>query len=146
MKNALRKTIPLALGFLSLGALCPVLAADAAPATAIDFKTTVLPILKNSCFACHVSGTPVTLPTDPMLAKKAQNAINHASGKFPLGNSFPFPCEDPPAKQINLLQKSISKGFMPPKSQTKLGLGSPLSDQDRKTLLSWVAQLKSAQK
>lgn len=146
MKYASKKSAPLAVGFLALGILFPALAGNAAPGTPIDFKTTVLPILKNSCFACHVSGTQVTLPSNPMLAQKAQRAIDRASDKFPLGTSFPFPGDDSAVKQIHFLQKSISKGFMPPKFQAKFGLGAPLSDQDRKTLLSWVAQLQGAQK
>lgn len=141
-----KKTTLLAAGFLSLGLLAPALADDAAPAAPIDFKTTVLPILQNSCFACHVSGTQVTLPSDPGLAKKAQNVMDHASQGFAMGNSFPFPNDESPAKQLNHLQKSLAKGFMPPKSQTKLGLGAPLSKQDRATLLAWVAQLQGAQK
>lgn len=161
MKYDLKKATLLAAGFLALGTLSTTLADDATPAAApaattaaapaadsgsIDFKTAVLPILKNSCFACHVSGTQVTLPTDPELAQKAQNAMNHATQKFAMGESFPFPNDEPAAKQLSHLQKSVSKGFMPPKSQTKLGLGSPLSDQDRKTLLAWVAQVQAAQK
>ena len=114
--------------------------ADGTPA--IDFKKTVLPILQNSCFACHVSGTKVTLPTDPDLAKKANKEIADAMEDFTMGNQFPFPCDEPVAKQIKHLEKTLSKGFMPPHSQTKLGLGSPLSDDDRKTLLAWVAQQK----
>lgn len=146
MKTTLRKTALLAAGFLSLGLLSAALADDAAPAPPMDFKTKVLPILQNSCFACHVSGTQVTLPADPDLAKKAKNQMDHATDKFAMGNSFPFPNDDPAAKQIHHMQKTISKGFMPPKSQTKLGLGSPLSAQDRDTLLAWLAQLKSAAK
>ena len=146
MKYNSSKTTAWAFGLLTMGIFSPALAEHPDPGAAIDFKTTVLPILKNSCFACHVSGTPVTLPPDALLAKKAQNAIDRATEKFPLGTSFPFPGDDPAVKQIKFLQKSLSKGFMPPKSQTKLGLGAPLSDQDRKTLLSWVAQLKAASK
>ncbi len=136
----------LAAGFLSLGLLAPALADDATPAATIDFKATVLPILQNSCFACHVSGTKVTLPADPALAKKAQNQMDRAVERFAMGGSFPFPNDQSPAKQIAHMQKVISKGFMPPKSQAKLGLGSPLSAQDRSTLLAWLAQLQNAPK
>lgn len=148
MKTTSSKTALLAAGFLSLGLLSPALADNAAPATAspIDFKTTVLPILQNSCFACHVPGTQVTLPTDPDLAAKAKKQIDHATDKFAMGDKFPFPNDDTTEKQIHHMQKTIYKGFMPPKSQVKLGLGSPLSDQDRKTLLAWLDQLQSAQK
>ncbi len=146
MKYTLKKTALLAAGFLSLGLLAPALADDAAPAAAIDFKTAVLPILQNSCFACHVSGTSVTLPADPDLAKKAQNEMDRAVDKFAMGASFPFPNDQSADKQINHLQKSVGKGFMPPKNQVKLGLGKPLSKQDRATLLAWVAQLQAAPK
>jgi hypothetical protein len=40
------------------------------------------------------------------------------------------------------LEKELTKGFMPPRVQAETGLGLPLSDQNRKTLLSWVAQEK----
>ncbi len=120
--------------------------ADNTPAAPIDFNKTVLPILQSSCFACHVAGTKSNLPTDPALAKKANKEIADAIEDFAMGTQFPFPCDEPIDKQIKHMSKELSKGFMPPHSQTKLGLGAPLSDKDRKTLLTWIAHVNASRK
>ncbi len=116
--------------------------ADSAP-TAIDFQKTVVPILKDSCFACHVPGasTPYT-GTDPVVAKKIKKEVGDGLDALTMGDKFPFADEDPAAKQLKHLEKELTKGFMPPKAQAKLSLGLPLSDKNRKILLDWVAQEK----
>jgi hypothetical protein len=114
--------------------------ADAPPA-AIDFHQTVLPILKDSCFACHVPGAnaPYT-GQDPVLAKKIKKIVGGGLDALTMGDKFPFVDDDPADKQLKHLQKELSKGFMPPRSQAETGLGLPLSDKNRKILLDWVAQ------
>lgn len=114
--------------------------ADNAPAP-IDFHQTVLPILKDSCFACHVPGTAYS-GADSIMAKKIKKEIGDSLEDFPMGDQFPFPDEEPVAKQLKHLEKELSKGLMPPEAQAKLGLGQSLSDKNRKILLNWVDQQK----
>jgi hypothetical protein len=131
---------------LFIGTFASQAMADTAPA-AIDFHKTVLPILKSSCFACHVAGAdkPYT-SKDPAIEKKIQNAVSDGLDALTMGDKFPFPSEQSPGKQLHHLEKVLTKGFMPPESQAKYGIGQPLSDKDRKVLLKWVAQVqKSAQ-
>ncbi len=109
----------------------------------VDFHQTVLPILKDSCFACHVpSGAAPAAGTDPVLAKKIKKEIGDALEDFTLADKFPFPVDEPVAKQLKQLDKELSKGFMPPEAQAKLGLGLALSDKNRKVLRDWVDQQK----
>jgi hypothetical protein len=113
----------------------------------VDFHPTVLPILKDSCFACHIpNGAPPYAGTDPVLAKKIKKEIGDALEDFTMSDTFPFPTGDPSAKQLKELGKELSKGFMPPDAQAKLGLGLGLSDKNRKVLMNWVAQQKATQK
>src|SRR5271156_5220507 len=115
--------------------------ADTSP---IDFHQTVIPILKDSCFACHVSGADAPYASkDPVLEKHIQKITGNGVEDFTMGEQFPFPDDDPAAKQLKHLEKELSKGFMPPAAQAKLGLGLPLSDKYRKILLNWVAQEKN---
>lgn len=114
--------------------------ADSAP-TPIDFHQTVLPILKDSCFACHIPGSAYA-GTDLVMAKKIKKEIGDSLEDFPMGDQFPFPDEEPAAKQLKHLEKELSKGLMPPEAQAKLRLGLPLSDKNRKILLNWVDQQK----
>jgi len=107
----------------------------------IDFKQTILPILKDSCFACHAPGAGY-VGTDPVVAKKIKKEIGDSLDDFPMGDQFPFPDAESVAKQLKHLDKELSKNLMPPEAQAKLGLGLPLSDKNRKILLNWVDQQK----
>jgi len=110
----------------------------------VDFHQTVLPILKDSCFACHVPNAAVPYTgTDPVLAKKIRKEIGDALEDLTMADKFPFPADEPSAKQLKQLEKELSKGLMPPDDQAKLKLGLDLSDKNRKILLNWVAQQKS---
>ena len=80
--------------------------------------------------------------TDPVMAKKIKKETGDSLDDFPMGDQFPFPDEEPVAKQLKHLEKELSKGLMPPEAQAKLGLGLPLSDKNRKILLNWVDQQK----
>jgi hypothetical protein len=128
-----------------LSTLCFVTLGFADPApTAIDFHQTVLPILKDSCFACHISGGDAPYASkDPELEKHIQKIAGHGVDNLTMGDKFPFPSDDPAGKQLKHMEKELSKQLMPPKSQAKLGLGLPLSDKNRKILLDWVAQEKN---
>jgi hypothetical protein len=141
MRFQFKKTMALNLLFAFLGFAFNQLALADTPPTAINFHQTVLPILKDSCFACHVPGanTPYT-GQDPVMEKKIKKEIGDGLDALTMGDKFPFVDEDPAAKQLKHLEKELSKGFMPPHSQAETGLGLPLSDKNRKMLLSWVAQ------
>ena len=118
--------------------------ADTAPAS-IDFHKTVLPILKDSCFACHAPGSDASNTSkDPILVKKIKKEVSDGLEALTMGDKFPFADDDPAAKQLKHLEKELSKGFMPPEAQAKLKLGLPLSNKNRKILLDWVAQQKKA--
>jgi hypothetical protein len=126
-----------AIPFVTLSAMA---FADTAT-TPIDFNKTVLPILKNSCYACHVAGADKPYASkDPLVEKKIAKVVADGLDALTMGDKFPFPTEQNAGKQLHHLEKVLSKGFMPPESQAKLGLGLPLSDKDRKVLLNWVAQ------
>ncbi len=112
----------------------------------IDFKKTVLPVLQNSCFACHNNTTGAPDNVSPSVLKKMNKVISDGTEDFSMSETFPFNNDEPLAKQIKHLEKEISKGFMPPDEQAKYHLGAPLSDKDRKTLLDWVAQEKASLK
>ena len=113
----------------------------------VNFHQTVLPILKDSCFACHIpNGAPPYAGTDPVLAKKIKKEIGDALEDFTMADTFPFPADEPAAKQLKQLEKELNKGFMPPDAQAKLSLGLGLSDKNRKVLLNWLAQQKTTPK
>ncbi len=113
----------------------------------VDFTKTVLPILKDSCFACHVPGADKPYASkDPVIAKKIKKEVGDGLDALTMGSQFPFPDDQPVAKQLKHLEKVLTKSFMPPDSQAKLGLGLPLSDKNRKILLDWVAEQKKLAK
>jgi len=133
-------------GALFIAAFASQSMADTAQAP-IDFNKIVLPILKDSCYACHVAGAdkPYT-SKDPAIEKKIQKAVADGLDALTMGDKFPFPSEQSLGKQLHHLEKVLTKGFMPPESQAKYGIGQPLSDKNRKVLLKWVAQMqKTAQ-
>lgn len=108
-----------------------------------DFSKSALPILQQSCFACHGPKPQSTDNiTDPDLKKKADKMIAKAQKNFLMGETFPFPESDSPLDDLKDISKSLKKGWMPPKSQKAMNLGQPLSDQDKKTLLDWVDRAK----
>ncbi len=110
----------------------------------IDFYKTVLPILKNSCFACHVAGTNAPdASKDPVLIKKKNKVVGDGIDDFTMDEKFPFPADKSVTKQLKHLEKELTQHNMPPDSQSKLGLGLPLSDKNRKILLDWIAQEKN---
>jgi hypothetical protein len=106
-----------------------------------DFSKTALPVLQQSCFACHGPKPQSTDNIqDPDLKKKANKTIAKAQKEFTMAETFPFPESDSPKDDLKDISKSITKGWMPPKSQKALGLGQPLSGKDKKALLNWVAK------
>lgn len=116
------------------------------PAQTINFKKTILPILQNSCFACHNNTSGAPADVSAAILKKVDKEIGDAAEDFSMNDSFPFDNDEPAAKQLKQLEKQLTREFMPPDEQEKYHMGSPLSDQDRKTLLTWVAQEKDALK
>lgn len=111
----------------------------------IDFSKTVLPILRESCFPCHVSGFYVPMPSITSdVARKIRKEAAKAQGDFEMGSQFPFSNELTAKKQLDHLAKELKEKKMPPESQKKLGVGLPLSDGNRKVLLEWVVQEKKA--
>jgi len=131
-----------------LAALFPqTLLADATNNGSIqaDFSKTALPILQQSCFACHGPKPQSTDSIqDPDLKKKADKMIAKAQKNFLMAETFPFPESDDPKDDLKDISKSLQKGWMPPKSQKKMNLGQPLSDPDKKALLDWAARAKKA--
>lgn len=116
----------------------------ATPSGNSDYQATALPILKQSCFACHGPRPQSTDNLDPALKKKADKTIAKAQSDYPMGDTFPFPGSQDPKKDLKDFVKEIQKGKMPPKSQKVFGLGSPLSDSDKKALLDWAAGARKA--
>jgi hypothetical protein len=114
------------------------------PRPSLDFQTKILPILQNSCFACHAPNESHqnTSRDDATPGKGIEKEIMNAVNSFEMGPQFPFPDEQSPVKQLDKLEKKIRRRLMPPESQKKLGLGSDLSDKDRGLLLNWIAQIR----
>jgi hypothetical protein len=118
-----------------------VLAASAP--TSIDFHLIVLPILKDSCFACHLpDGDAVRAAKDTALEKKINKEVGDGIDDFTMDEKFPFPADKSVSKQLKHLENELTQHTMPPKEQVKFGLGLPLSDKNRKLLLDWVIQQK----
>ncbi len=106
-----------------------------------DFTKSALPILRQSCFACHgpKPNNPDSIQ-DPDLRKKAIKTIIMAQREFPMAETFPFPDSDDPPEDLKLLAKILKKGLMPPKDQKQYNFGSPLAEKEKKALLDWVAR------
>jgi hypothetical protein len=133
--------------FISAVLMPQILLADTIDKAALqaDFSKTALPILQQSCFACHGPKPQSTDNIkDPGLKKKADKTIAKAQKEFSMAETFPFPASDEPKDDLKDIVKSLQKGWMPPKSQKKLGLGQPLSDQDKKALLDWAARAQKS--
>jgi hypothetical protein len=110
-----------------------------------DFSKTALPILQQSCFACHGPKPQSTDGIqDPDLKKKANKVIAKAQKEFNMAETFPFPQSDEPKDDLKDISKSIQKGWMPPKSQKALNLGQPLGPKDKKALVDWTARALKA--
>jgi hypothetical protein len=110
-----------------------------------DYSKTALPILRQSCFACH-GPKPQNTDTiqNPDLKKQTDKAIAQAEKEFPIGETFPFPGILKLKADLKEFLNSLKKNSMPPKSQKSLNLGQPLSDQDKKTLLDWAIRTLKA--
>lgn len=113
--------------------------------TKIDFTKTVLPILRQSCFPCHVSDSYIPMPSvSSDIARKIRREAAKAQGDFEMGTQFPFLNELTARKQLEHLAKELKERKMPPETQKKLGVGAPLSEADRKVLLGWVSEVKGS--
>ena len=134
----------------------PVLQATDAPVTtsgspssltlSSGYSKVALPILKQSCFACHGPQAQASDKLPPDLRKKAVKAVTKAQNQFPMADTYPFPGGGDPKDDLKDFSKSLKKGWMPPESQKILNLGQPLSDSDRKILLKWAAKTLKALK
>ncbi len=112
-----------------------------APSIRSDFSKTALPILRQSCFACHgpqPQGTDGI--QDPALRKKAVKTIAKAQNELRMDITFPFPGSDNPKDDLKDMVRALQKGWMPPEIQKVLKFGQPLSAPDKKILLDWAFQ------
>lgn len=108
-----------------------------------DYTQNALPIFQQKCFACHgPKPQDVEGIQDPKLKKKMSKALRRAQNTFPMGEVFPFPDSDNPKKDLMTLKKSIRNDGMPPKKLRALGMGQTLSDEEKKTLIDWIARAK----
>ena len=105
-----------------------------------DYAEKVLPIFRQSCFACH---GPQPLDTDhvqdPLAQKRMAKLIKRAKYQFPMFETFPYPGDDDPEESLRHLVKSMKKNSMPPeKSQKLFKMGQPLGAKERKIILDWA--------
>jgi hypothetical protein len=112
-----------------------------------DYSKTALPILQQSCFACH-GPKPQSIDgiQDPKLRKKAVKAVIRAQKTFPMAETFPFPESEDSKDDLKIFSKSLRKSVMPPKYQKTLNMGQPLSALGKKALLDWAARTRKALK
>ncbi len=105
-----------------------------------DYGSKVLPIFRQSCFACHGPQPQDTdHVADPDAQRRMVKLIKRAKYQFPMVETFPDPGDDDPADSLGRLIKSLKKDAMPPaKSQKLFGMGQPLSAKDKKIILSWA--------
>jgi hypothetical protein len=110
-----------------------------------DFSKTALPILRQSCFACH-GPKPNHFDSllDPGVRKKAVKTVMMAQREFPMSETFPFPESDDPQEDLKLLVKTLKKGLMPPREQKLYNFGIPLAEKDKKALQDWATRCQKA--
>jgi hypothetical protein len=109
------------------------------PSVNENYVKTVLPILRQSCFACHgPKPQSLDLIQDPNLMKKGKKAIDSAQAMLQMEERFPFSGDDNPKQDLKDMSKSLKKGWMPPEEQKEFKLGVPLNDADKKIVLDWV--------
>lgn len=71
-------------------AACAVALADTAKGP-VDFNKTVLPILKDSCFACHLPGADKPYASkDPQLTKQIKKVVGDGLENLTMGDKFPL--------------------------------------------------------
>ena len=136
----------LVLSVLVLGLLLEAPARSAqAPPPKIDFEKSVLPIMKKSCFPCHAPSLidHVSVLPDPYFVKRQEVEIQHGQDDFVMGPQFPFPDDLTPKKQLDKMEKKLSKHKMPPETQKALKLGIDLTSLQRKLLLDWIVQTRA---
>lgn len=116
------------------------------PPARIDFEKSVLPVLQKNCFACHAPslGAEPSRPSDPVLVKRQEVEIEDTEDAIEMGKQFPFPDDRTPQKQMDKMEKKLRRRQMPPETGKKLGLGDPLSEENRRLLLDWIVQLRQA--
>jgi|HubBroStandDraft_1064217.scaffolds.fasta_scaffold556635_1 hypothetical protein len=109
------------------------------PSVNENYVKTVLPILKQSCFACHgPKPQSFDLIQDPDLRKKGGKSIDSAQAMLQMEGRFPFSGDENPKQDLKDMAKALKKGWMPPEDQTKFKLGTPLNDADKRIILDWV--------
>ncbi|HTA76479.1 MAG TPA: heme-binding domain-containing protein [bacterium] len=109
------------------------------PSVKDSYVKTALPILRQSCFACHGPHPQnVDMIQDPALRKKAEKAIAGSQDMFPMAESFPFGENDDSRAELKDIVKNLKKGWMPPEEQKTCNLGASLSDADKKVILDWA--------
>jgi hypothetical protein len=139
-----RRTLALGIVLGTLPALGAPGTEAPAPRAKIDFVKSVLPVLQKSCFPCHAPSlcAQPAIPPDPVLIKRQEVEISHGKDALEMGEKFPFPDDRTPQKQMDKLEKVLRRDLMPPDNQKKLGLGSPLTETDRRILMDWISQLR----
>ncbi len=111
--------------------------------TAYDLD--VKPIFQNKCFDCH--STSVRYPwyyPIPGVKQFIDDDIKEARRHLEMSKGFPFESRHGMAKDLEELTEVIEQREMPPKLYLLMHGEAKLTDEEVKTILSWVAKAKSS--
>jgi hypothetical protein len=109
------------------------------PSIQETYVKTALPILKQSCFACHgPQAQNLDQIHDPALKKQIGRIVASAQDMLQMGENFPFSADENSKAVLKDIVEAVQKGWMPPEEQKTFNLGTPLNDADKKIILDWA--------
>jgi len=106
-----------------------------------SYVKVVKPIFQKSCFNCHsLSTTYPWYASLPLATQLIKSDITEAKEHLEMSHDFPFGGHGNPKEDLEAIGKSVKDGSMPPLRYRIMHPGSGLSDDERKTVITWVEQ------
>jgi hypothetical protein len=105
------------------------------------YLSRVKPVFQKSCFDCHSNQSVYPWYYKVPGAKQLIDSdIAESKEHLDFSHDFPFAGHGTPAEDLQAIADSIQEGDMPPFRYRVFHPSSKLTDEDKKTVLDWVAE------
>lgn len=104
-----------------------------------NYKKTIKPIFKRTCFNCH--GSKITYPwyyKIPVIKQYIDYDIKEAKKHLDFSNDFPFSGHDTPENDLKAVLKSLKEDSMPPLAYSFMHSKERITDTELKIVMDWI--------
>ncbi len=109
------------------------------------YEQNVKPIFDRKCNDCHSNKTVFPWYYKvPGVKQYIDDDVEEGREHLDISNGFPFASKHGVGHDLEEISDEVSEGGMPPKPYTFMHRGTTLSDDEKRTILSWAESARKA--